>query len=71
MLHAYNGGGVKAWGPALLVRKSLLDKVSLLRPYYVDMVSNASIDVVTTASPYQETRHEYRASASTTRYATR
>jgi hypothetical protein len=56
MYHVYDGGGVKASGPALLVRKSLADRVSLSAQYYVDAVSNASIDVVTTASPYKETR---------------
>lgn len=59
MLHMYDGGGVKANGPAFLVRKSLADKVSLSAQYYVDMVSNASIDVVTTASPFKETRKAY------------
>jgi hypothetical protein len=59
MVHVYNGGGVTASGPALLVRKSLSDRVSLTGSYYVDMVSNASIDVVTTASPYKETRNAY------------
>jgi len=54
--HVYDGGGVKATGPALLVRKSLADRVSLSAQYYVDAVSNASIDVVTTASPFKETR---------------
>ena len=59
MLHSFDGGGVSAWGPALLVRKNLLNKASLFATYYADIVSNASIDVVTTASPYDETRHEY------------
>jgi len=58
LYHVYDGGGVRATGPALLVRKSLFDKVSLSGSYYVDMVSNASIDVVTTASPFKETRNE-------------
>jgi hypothetical protein len=58
MFHSYDGGGVKATGPALLVRKSLLDRVSLSGSYYVDMVSNASIDVVTNASPFKERRTE-------------
>jgi hypothetical protein len=57
--HVYDGGGVKADGPALLVRKSLLDRVSLSAQYYVDAVSNASIDVVTTASPFKEKRTTY------------
>ena len=63
MLHLYKGGGVTAYGPALLVRKSLADKVSLSASYYIDAVSNASIDVVTTASPFKEKRTEYGFSA--------
>jgi hypothetical protein len=59
IVHIYDGGGVEAWGPALLVRKSIADKVSLTGSYYLDAVSNASIDVVTTASPYKERRNEY------------
>jgi hypothetical protein len=55
--HSYDGGGVQATGPALLVRKSLADRVSISAQYYVDAVSNASIDVVTTASPFKETRN--------------
>ena len=59
LVHVYKGGGVTASGPALLVRKSLFDKVSLTGSLYVDAVSNASIDVVTTASPYKERRNDY------------
>ena len=59
LVHVYTGGGVTASGPALLVRKSLFDKVSLTGSLYVDAVSNASIDVVTTASPYKERRNDY------------
>jgi Protein of unknown function (DUF3570) len=58
LLHLYDGGGVTASGPALLIRKSMADRVSLSASYYVDMVSNASIDVVTTASPFNERRNE-------------
>lgn len=57
--HRYSGGGMTADGPALLVRKSIADKVSLTGQLYVDAVSNASVDVVTTASPYKERRTEY------------
>jgi hypothetical protein len=59
LYHVYSGGGVTAQGPAVLVRKSLFDKVSLSGSAYVDSVSNASIDVVTTASKFHETRVEY------------
>ncbi|HYA65967.1 MAG TPA: DUF3570 domain-containing protein [Burkholderiaceae bacterium] len=58
MYHSFIGGGVVANGPAVLVRKNIEDIVSLSASYYVDMVSNASIDVVTTASPYNERREE-------------
>ncbi|WP_245876374.1 DUF3570 domain-containing protein [Caldimonas caldifontis] len=59
LYHLYDGGGTRAYGPALLVRKSMADRVSLSAFYNVDAVSNASIDVVTTASPYSERRTEY------------
>jgi Protein of unknown function (DUF3570) len=59
LVHGYTGGGVRAVGPALLIRKSLANKVSLSGQVYVDAVSNASIDVVTTASPFKETRTAY------------
>jgi hypothetical protein len=59
LLHSYVGGGVNASGPALLVRKSVMDKVSLSASYYLDAVSNASIDVVTTASKFRENRSAY------------
>lgn len=61
LLHVYDGGGVRASGPAFLIRKSLADKVSFNGSYYVDAVSNASIDVVTTASPFKETRNALEA----------
>ena len=63
--HVYDGGGVKADGPALLVRKSLADRVSLSAQYYVDAVTNASIDVVTTASPFKEKRTAWDLSVDT------
>ena len=58
LYHSYVGGGVNASGPALLVQKSVGDAVSISGSYYVDTVSNASIDVVTTASPFHEQRTE-------------
>jgi len=59
LFHLFTGGGVDAYGPAVLVRKKLFDKVSLTGTYYMDAVSNASIDVVTTASKYHEVRNEF------------
>ncbi|RCU50044.1 DUF3570 domain-containing protein [Corallincola holothuriorum] len=59
LYHRYEGGGMTIDGPAVLVRKSVSEKVSLSGYYYADAVSAASIDVVTTASPYTEDRDEY------------
>lgn len=58
MYHGYDGGGLSVDGPSVLVRKSIADKVSIWGNYYVDSVTSASIDVVTTASPYTEERDE-------------
>jgi hypothetical protein len=55
MYHGYDGGGLEVDGPSVLVRKGFNDKVSVWGNYYVDMISSASIDVVATASPYEET----------------
>jgi hypothetical protein len=59
MYHSYDGGGVTIDGPSLLVRKKFAEKYAVNASYYVDMVSSASIDVITTASPYQEERTQY------------
>ncbi|EKF75829.1 hypothetical protein A11A3_00005 [Alcanivorax hongdengensis A-11-3] len=58
MRHDYDGGGMEIKGPSVLVRKSFADKVSVHANYYVDQVSSASIDVITSASPYSEERRE-------------
>jgi hypothetical protein len=59
LLHSYDGGGVTIQGPSLLVRKQFAQKFSASANYYVDKVSSASIDVITTASPYTEERTQY------------
>ena len=61
LYHYYDGGGVTVSGPALLVRKSIGESVSVSARYYADAVSSASIDVVTQASPYKDKRNEYGA----------
>lgn len=58
MYHGYEGGGLTVGGPSVLVRKSIADKVSVWGNYYIDSVTSASIDVVTTASAYTEERDE-------------
>ncbi len=62
LYHYYDGGGIEINGPSLLVRKSIGEKVSVSGSYYVDSISSASIDVVTTgASPngYSEKRTQW------------
>jgi uncharacterized protein DUF3570 len=56
LVHSYDGGGVTIQGPSLLVRKQFAQKFSVSANHYVDKVNSASIDVVTTASPYKEER---------------
>lgn len=58
LFHSYDGGGVEITGPSILVRKGFGDSVSATINHYVDNVSSASIDVLTTASPYSESRDE-------------
>ena len=59
MYHLYEGDGVQIDGPSLLVRKKVGKSISVVSNYYVDMVSSASIDVITTASPYTEERTQW------------
>ncbi|MEH6610119.1 MAG: DUF3570 domain-containing protein [Halioglobus sp.] len=64
MYHRYDGGGVTVDGPSVLVRKNFKETVSVSGNYYVDNVSSASIDVVTSgASEYTEERTEYSLAA--------
>jgi hypothetical protein len=58
LYHRYDGGGVVVQGPSILLRQKLGESVSVSANYYVDMISSASIDVVTTASPYTERREQ-------------
>jgi len=58
LYHLYDGGGVTIDGPSILVRKKVGKSISFVANYYVDMISSASIDVVTTASPYTEERQQ-------------
>ena len=60
LYHYYDGGGVQIDGPSILVRKNIKDTMSVFGNYYVDSISSASIDVVTTgASEYSEERDEF------------
>ncbi len=59
LYHLYDGGGVKIDGPSVLVRKQVGSNVSFVGNYYVDTISSASIDVITTASPYDEERTQW------------
>ncbi|MEP1869080.1 MAG: DUF3570 domain-containing protein [Paraglaciecola sp.] len=58
MYHSYQGGGMSIDGPSILLRKKIGNSVSVSANYYVDTISGASIDVLATASPYEEERTE-------------
>lgn len=59
LYHDYDGGGMDINGPFILVRKSVGTDFSVNGHYYIDSVSAASIDVMATASAYEEERTEY------------
>lgn len=62
LYHSYKGGGVEVNGPSVLVLKKLGQNVAVNGNYYVDSISGASIDVVTSgASKYSEKRTELSA----------
>ena len=63
MYHSYDGGGVQVTGPALKLRQGFGTDFSASASYYVDSISSASIDVITSASPYSETRKEVAVAA--------
>jgi len=58
MYHSYSGGGLDVAGPSVLVRKSIGKSTSVWGNYYVDTITSATIDVVTSASEYTEERTE-------------
>ena len=59
MYKHYQGGGIKAEGPAYLVRKSVTQNASVTASYEIDQVTGASIDsVVSGASPIREERKQ-------------
>jgi hypothetical protein len=58
LYHSYEGGGMVIDGPSVLVRKQFKNKVSVWGNYYIDMISSASIDVMTQGSSYVEERTE-------------
>ena len=59
LYHLYDGGGMEIDGTSVLVRKQIGKSTSLVANHYTDMVSSASIDVITTASPYSEERTQW------------
>ena len=58
LYHRYDGGGLVVDGPSVLVRKKFGDHFSMAYNYYEDMISSASIDVITQASAYKEVRKQ-------------
>ena len=62
LYHSYDGGEVEVTGPSVLLLKKIGQNVALSGNYYVDSISSASIDVVTSgASKYSEDRTEVSA----------
>ena len=58
LYHRYDQDGQLIDGPAVLVRKNFANTFSLTGEYLSDVVTGASIDVIATASEYEEERTE-------------
>jgi len=58
LYHSYDGGGMNIDGPSILLRKKIGETLAVSAYYYVDTISSASVDVMSTASPYEEDRNE-------------
>ena len=58
LFHSYDGGGLTVNGPSLLARKQVGKSLSVWGKYYVDSLTSATIDVVSSASEYTEERIE-------------
>jgi Protein of unknown function (DUF3570) len=61
LYHRYEGGGLTVQGPSVLIRKKFGDSFSASYQYYEDLITSASIDVLSTASAYKETRTQHNA----------
>lgn len=60
MYHYYNGNdNVTVHGPAALTRVNAGDNVSVAARYYLDVISSASPDVISSASKYSDRREEF------------
>lgn len=55
----FEGGGITVHGPAVIIQKALKGKLAIEAGGRVDLISSASIDVVTQASKFSEERQEY------------
>lgn len=57
-LHTYDGDGVEVVSPRIAARKTFRENLAVGAHYQADAISGASVDVVTTASPYEDRRDE-------------
>jgi hypothetical protein len=57
-LSSYRGGGMDITGESVLVRKKFSENFAVEGNYFVDKVSGASIDVLSTASVIKDTRKQ-------------
>ena len=59
LYHRYEGGGLTVQGPSVLIRKKFGDSFSASYQYYEDLITSASIDVLSQASAYKEKRTQH------------
>lgn len=59
LYHRYDGGGELVTGESVLIRKKVGESFDVTGTYDTDIVSSASIDVMSAASPFKEKRKQY------------
>jgi hypothetical protein len=57
-LSQYSGGGMKITGESALVQKRITEALGVEADYFIDKVSGASVDVLSSASPIKDERHQ-------------
>lgn len=61
-VHSYDGGGVEVMSSGVAARKTFGGNIAFGAHFQADAVTGASVDVVSTASPYEDRRDEFAGS---------
>ncbi len=63
LYQSYDGGGLRATGPSVMLRKSVMQKVSLLAHYRQQSITDASIEELARPTAYSRESSDYKLGA--------